>query len=126
MSLSKEDILNSIAKMNVLEIVELTKLMEEKFNISLSNIQQVNQNKNDSEVKEEEEIKKTFSVVINNYGKSKINIIKIVRELTNLGLKEAKDFIESLPKALKEDLPKDEAEEIKEKLEKAGALVELK
>lgn len=124
MSVNKEDILNAISNMNILEIVELTKLMEKKFNISAANLQQTNSQKIDIEKKEEPE-SKTFSVVIKDYGKSKINVIKIVREISNLGLKEAKDFVESLPKSIKENLPKEDAEKLQKQLEESGASVEL-
>lgn len=125
MSISKEDILNAISNMNVLEIVELTKLMEKKFNISTSSLQQIDVQKTDSE-KKDDVAEKTFSVIIKDFGKSKINVIKVVREISNLGLKEAKDFVESLPKAIKENLSKDDAEKLQKQLEESGALIELK
>lgn len=126
MSITKEDIINTISKMNILEIIELTKLMEKTFDISTTQLQtSIVSEDNEIEKKEDAE-KKLFSVIINNYGKSKINAIKVVREITNLGLKEAKDFVEALPKTIKENLSKEEAEKIKEKIDEAGAVAELK
>ena len=98
MALTKEEILDAIASMTVLEVSELIKMMEEKFGVSAA-----------AEV-----------------GSNKIAVIKAVRELTGLGLKEAKDMVEGAPKAVKEGLPKADAEEAKKKLEAAGAKVELK
>ncbi len=126
MSITKEDIINTISKMNVLEIIELTKLMEKTFDITTTQLQTSTlPDDNETEKKEETE-KQLFSVIINDYGKSKINAIKVVREITNLGLKEAKDFVEALPKVIKENLSKEEAKKIKEKIDNAGAVAELK
>ena len=111
MALTKEEILDAIASMTVLEVSELIKMMEEKFGVSAAAAA---------------EEKTEFDVVLAEVGSNKIAVIKAVRELTGLGLKEAKDMVEGAPKAVKEALPKADAEEAKKKLEAAGAKVELK
>lgn len=125
MVLKKEDIINTISKMTVMEVVDLVKEMEKKFDVSASNILMNNnmpQNKKSEEVVEQTE----FNVILENFGSSKISVIKSIRSIINLGLKEAKDFVESAPKTVKEGLNKKESEEIKKKLEDAGAKVSIK
>lgn len=127
MSIKNEEIINSISKMTVLELVDLIKELEKKFNISAS----ANVFKQDTgveSVKQESKIeeKTLFTVIMTGYGDDKINIIKKVRTILNLGLKEAKDFVESLPALIKKDISKSEAEAIKKDLEVSGAKIDLK
>jgi len=125
MDLKKEDIINAISKMNVMEIVDLVKEMEKKFEVSASNMM-MSSNSNTSEKKEEVKEQTEFAVTLENFGKSKISVIKSIRSIINLGLKEAKDFVESAPKLIKEGIDKKESEEIKKKLEDVGAKVSIK
>lgn len=125
MVLKKEDIINTISKMTVMEVVDLVKDMEKKFDVSSSNMLMNNnipQNTKSEEVAEQTE----FSVILENFGSSKISVIKSIRSIINLGLKEAKDFVESAPKTVKEGLNKKESEDIKKKLESAGAKISIK
>ncbi|WP_343183574.1 50S ribosomal protein L7/L12 [Buchnera aphidicola] len=122
MSINKKEILNTISKMSVMEIVELIKSMEEKFKVSATPIIQ---NNTQQEIKKEEE-KSEFDVYIKSIGKNKVSVIRAVRSLTNLGLKEAKDLVESAPTIIKEKVNKEESESLKKALETAGAEVELK
>lgn len=125
MDLKKEDIINAISKMSVMEIVDLVKEMEKKFDISASNMMM---NTGNVVAAEKEEVKEQteFSVTLENFGKSKISVIKSIRSIINLGLKEAKDFVENAPKLVKDGIDKTESEEIKKKLEEAGAKVSIK
>ena len=125
MALTKEEILDAIASMSVLEVSELIKLMEDKFGVSAAAAAVAVAAPAAGAAAPAEE-KTEFDVVLANFGANKVSVIKAVRELTGLGLKEAKDLVESAPKAVKEGLPKAEAEEAKKKLEAAGAKVELK
>lgn len=127
MSIKNEEIINSISKMTVLELVDLIKEIEKKFNISAASAvfkQDVNVDSAKQESKVEE--KTLFTVVMTGYGDDKINIIKKIRTILNLGLKEAKDFVESLPALIKKDISKSEAEAIKKDLEASGAKIDLK
>lgn len=124
MNITKEDIVAAIGKMNILEIVELTKLMEEKFHITASVGTQTTQ----SQVKvtpEENETEKFFDVVLSEFGENKIAVIKAIRTATNLGLKEAKQLVDSVPSVVKKQLPENLAKEMKDLLEKSGASVKL-
>lgn len=125
MALSKEEILDAIASMSVLEVSELIKMMEEKFGVSAAAAAVAVAAPAAGGAAPAEE-KTEFDVVLSEIGSNKVAAIKAVRELTGLGLKEAKELVESAPKAVKEGLPKAEAEEAKKKLEAAGAKVELK
>lgn len=122
MAISKEDILQAISDMSVMDIVELIKSMEEKFGVSAAAAVAVAAPAAAAAVEEKTE----FNVMLMGAGENKINVIKVVRELTGLGLKEAKDLVESAPKAVKEGVAKAQAEEIKKKLADAGAAVEIK
>ena len=124
MSLSKDDILNAIAEMSVMEVVELVSAMEEKFGVSAAAAVAVAPAAGgDAAVVEE---KDEFDVIITSAGEKKVNSIKVVRAITGLGLKEAKDLVDNAPSAVKEGVSKAEAEDLKKQLEEAGASVELK
>lgn len=126
MALTKEEILDAIASMTVLEVSELIKMMEEKFGVSAAAAAVAVAAPVAGGAAAAAEEKTEFDVVLAEVGSNKIAVIKAVRELTGLGLKEAKDMVEGAPKAVKEGLPKADAEEAKKKLEAAGAKVELK
>ena len=126
MALTKEEILDAIASMTVLEVSELIKMMEEKFGVSAAAAAVAVAAPAAGGATAAAEEKTEFDVVLAEVGSNKIAVIKAVRELTGLGLKEAKDMVEGAPKAVKEALPKADAEEAKKKLEAAGAKVELK
>ncbi len=124
---SKEDFVAAIEKMNILELSELTKTLEEKFGVKASvPVAPVAQTTPGREASPEEEEKTSFDVILAEVGEKKIPVIKEIRTITNLGLKESKDFVESAPKPIKEKIEKKEAEEIKKKLEAVGAKVEIK
>jgi len=119
---SKEDVLNAIANLSVMEVVDLIKSMEEKFGVSAAAATvAVAAPAAGKAVVVEEQVE--FKVQLADVGANKINVIKVVRELTGLGLKEAKDLVESAPAVIKEALPKADAEAHKKKLEEAGAKV---
>lgn len=124
MALSKEDILNAIAEMSVMDVVELVSAMEEKFGVSAAAAVAVaGPAAADAPAAEE---KDEFDVVLTAAGDKKVNVIKVVRALTGLGLKEAKEMVDGAPKTIKEAAPKADAEDAKKQLEEAGASVELK
>ncbi len=122
MSLTKEQIIEAIGNMSVLDCAELVKEMEDKFGVSAAPVAVAGAAGGGAAAEEKTE----FDVVLAECGAKKINVIKEVRAITGLGLKEAKEIVESAPKTIKEAATKDEAEEIKKKLEAAGAKVELK
>ncbi len=124
MAVSKDDILETIASMSVMEVVELVEAMEEKFGVSAAAAAVAVAAPADAGASAVEQTE--FDVVMTSFGANKVSVIKAVRSLTGLGLKEAKDLVESAPKAVKEAVSKDEAEEIKKTLEEAGAAIELK
>ncbi|WP_343190340.1 50S ribosomal protein L7/L12 [Buchnera aphidicola (Mollitrichosiphum nigrofasciatum)] len=121
MSLTKEEILESIENMSVKNMVELITDIEKKFNISANS--QINTSNELNNQKEEE--KTEFNVTLKNIGKNKIPVIKIVRSSTNLGLKQAKDLVESAPAIIKEKISKEEAQNLKKSLEEVGAEIEI-
>ena len=125
MALSKEEILDAIASMSVLEVSELIKMMEEKFGVSAAAAAVAVAAPAGGAAAPAEE-KSEFGVVLKEIGANKVQVIKAVRELTGLGLKEAKDLVDGAPKTVKEGLAKAGAEEAQKKLEAAGAKVELK
>ena len=124
MALSKEDVLNAIAEMSVMDIVELISDMEEKFGVTAAVAAAAPVAAAGGAAAAEE--KDEFDVVLASFGDKKVGVIKVVREATGLGLKEAKDLVEGAPAPIKEGASKAEAEELKKKLEEAGATVELK
>ena len=119
-----EKIAEDLSALSVMEAAELSKLLEEKWGVSAAAPVAVAAAGGGEAAAEEEQT--SFTVVLASFGEKKINVIKEIRALTGLGLKEAKDLVESAPANVKEDCSKDEANEIKEKLESAGATVELK
>ena len=123
MAITKEDVIEFISNMTVLELSELVKEFEEKFGVSAQATVVAGGGAVAAEAVEE---KTEFDVVLTSAGEKKINAIKVVREVTGLGLKEAKDAVENAPTVLKEGASKAEAEDIKKKLEEAGASCELK
>lgn len=124
MALSKDDILNAIAEMSVMEVVELVEAMEEKFGVSAAAAVAAAPAAAGGEAAAEE--KSEFDVVMTSFGGNKIAVIKAVRGITGLGLKEAKALVEATPAPVKEGVEKAEAEDVKKQLEEAGAEVELK
>ena len=124
MALTKEDILNAIAEMPVMELVELIEAAEEKFGVDASAAVAVAAGP--AAAAEAAEEKTEFDVILKSAGANKVAAIKAVRSATGLGLKEAKDMVESAPVAVKEGISKDDAEELKKQLEEAGAEVEVK
>ena len=121
-----DKLVEELSKLTVIEAAELSKKLEETWGVSAAAPVAVAAAAAGGDAAEAAEEKDTFDVVLAAYGEKKINVIKEVRAVTSLGLKEAKDLVESAPKAVKEGVGKDEAEEIKAKLEGAGATVELK
>lgn len=124
--MTKDQILEAIENMTVLELSELVKALEEKFGVSAAAPMAVAMPGAAAGAAPEAEEQTEFDVVLTSAGDKKIQVIKVVRELTGLGLKEAKDLVDAAPNAVKEGISKAEAEEIKEKLEEAGASVEIK
>lgn len=126
MALSKDDILNAIADMSVMEVVELVEAMEEKFGVSAAAAVAVAAPAAGGDAGGAAEEQTEFDVVITSAGEKKVNAIKAVRAITGLGLKEAKEMVESAPATVKEGVSKEDAEEAKKQLEEAGATAELK
>jgi len=125
MAVSKEDILEAIANMSVMEVVDLISDMEEKFGVTAAAAVAAAPAAGGGEAAAAEE-KDEFDVVMTSFGANKVAVIKVVRGLTGLGLKEAKEMVEGAPSTVKEAATKDEAEDVKKQLEEAGASVELK
>ncbi len=125
MAVSKEDILETISNMTVLEVVDLISAMEEKFGVSAAAAVAAAPAAGAGEAAVAEE-QTEFDVVMTSFGSNKVGVIKVVRAVTSLGLKEAKDMVEGAPATVKEGISKDEAETVKKQLEEAGATVELK
>jgi len=127
--MTREDIIKAIEEMSVLELSQLVKDLEEKFGVSAAApamAMPMMAMPGAAAAAPAEEKKTEFDVVLVDAGANKINVIKVVREITGLGLKEAKDLVDNPPKPVKEQASKEEAEELKKKLEEAGAKVELK
>lgn len=127
MAISKEEILEAIAGMSVMDVVELVKAMEEKFGVSAAVAAVAaapGAPAGGGEAAEEE--KTEFDVILSGFGANKVAVIKVVRALTSLGLKEAKDLVEGVPAPIKEGVSKEESEDIKKQIEEAGGTVEIK
>ena len=125
-NITKDQVIEFISNMSVLEMSDLVKEMEEKFGVSAAAAAVAAPAAASGDAAAPAEEKTEFDVILTSIGEKKINVIKEVRAITGLGLKEAKEAVESAPKAIKEGVPKEEAEEIKKKLEEAGASVEIK
>ena len=125
MAVSKEDILGAISDMSVMDLVELIEAMEEKFGVTAAAAVAAAPAAAGGEAAAAEE-QTEFDVVLTGFGDKKVGVIKAVREVTGLGLKEAKELVEGAPAPVKEAASKDEAEEIKKKIEEAGGTAELK
>ncbi len=126
MAVSKEDILESIAKMSVMDVVDLVKMMEEKFGVSAAAVAVAAAPAAGGGAAAAAEEQTEFTVVLAKAGENKVGVIKVVREITGLGLKEAKDLVEGAPANVKEGVSKADAETIKKKLLEAGAEVNVK
>jgi large subunit ribosomal protein L7/L12 len=124
MAVSKDDILETIGNMSVIEVVDLIEAMEEKFNVSAASAVAAVAAPAAAAAAEEE--KTEFDVVMTSFGGNKVSVIKVVRAISGLGLKEAKDLVEGAPSTVKEGVAKAEAEDMKKQLEEAGASVEVK
>ena len=123
---STEDLIEQIEGMSVLELANLVKELEEKFGVSAQAMAAPMMVAGGGAGAAEAEEKTAFDVVITSFGEKKINVIKVVRQVTSLGLKEAKDLVDNLPNPVKEGIEKDEADEIAKKFQEAGAEVEIK
>jgi large subunit ribosomal protein L7/L12 len=122
MAISQADILDAVSNMTIMEIVDLISAMEEKFGVSAAAVAVAAPAAAAAVVEEQTE----FDVILTSFGENKVAVIKTVRGITGLGLKEAKDAVEGVPTVLKEGIPKAEAEDIKKQLSEAGATVEIK
>ena len=125
-TMAKEEIIAAVKNMTVLELAELVKALEEEFGVTAAPVAMAAAPVGAGAPAAAEEEKLEFTVILKEIGENKINVIKAVREVTTLGLKEAKDLVESAPKPVKEGVNKDEAAATKKKLEEAGAKVEIK
>ena len=125
---SREEVLEAISKMSVMDLVELISEMEEKFDVSASApaVAAVATTSNGAESSDKEEEQTEFDLILKSFGDNKIAVIKVVRAITGLGLKDAKDIVEGAPATIKEAISKKEVEEMTKQLEDSGAVVELK
>ena len=128
MAATKEDILNAISNMTVMEIVDLVKMMEDKFGVTAAApMAMVAAGGGAAAAAAPAAEEKTeFTVTMTSFGANKVGVIKVIREITGLGLKEAKDLVEGVPSVVKDGVPKADADSIKKKLEEAGAAAEIK
>jgi len=126
MAANKEEILNAISNMTVMEIVDLVKMMEDKFGVTAAAPMAVAAAGGAAAAAPVVEEKTEFTVTMTSFGANKVGVIKVIRELTGLGLKEAKDLVEGVPAVVKDGVPKADADAIKKKLEEAGAAAEIK
>ena len=127
MAASKEDILNAISNMTVMEVVDLVKMMEEKFGVTAAApVAMVAAGGAAAAAAPAAEEQTEFNVTMTSFGANKVGVIKVIREITGLGLKEAKDLVEGVPSAVKEGVSKADADAIKKKLDDAGAAAEIK
>ena len=126
MALSKDDILNAIADMSVMDIVSLIEAMEEKFGVTAAAAVAAAPAAAGGDAGAAAEEQTEFDVILTGAGEKKVNVIKVVRAITGLGLKEAKGLVDNAPSSIKEGAPKAEAEDVKKQLEEAGGSAELK
>lgn len=124
MAVSKEEILNTISNMTVMEVVDLIEAMEEKFGVSAAAVAVAAAAPAAAAAAPAEQTE--FKVILTGFGANKVNVIKVIRAVTGLGLKEAKDMVEAVPATVKEGVSKDEAAKIKKELEEAGGSVDIK
>lgn len=125
MALSKDELIEALSNLTILDVTELVSALEEKWGVSAAAVA-APMMMAVGEAAAPVEVKEDFDVVMSSYGENKVNVIKAVRAITGLGLKEAKDLVEGVPSVVKEAAPKAEAETIKKQLEEAGAKVDLK
>ena len=126
MAATKEDILNAISNMTVMEIVDLVKMMEDKFGVTAAAPVAMAAAGGAAAAAPVVEEQTEFTVTMTSFGANKVGVIKVIREITGLGLKEAKDLVEGVPSMIKDSIPKADADAIKKKLEEAGAAAEIK
>ncbi|MBI2799010.1 MAG: 50S ribosomal protein L7/L12 [Gammaproteobacteria bacterium] len=126
MAVSKEEIVDVLSSMTILEVTELVSKLEEKWGVSAAAVAAAPVMTAAGDAGAAAEVKEDFDVLMTSFGENKVNVIKAIRTITGLGLKEAKDMVEGVPSTVKEAAPKAEAEAIKKQLEDAGAKVELK
>jgi len=126
MAASKEEILDAISNMTVMEIVDLVKMMEDKFGVTAAAPVAMAAVAGAAAAAPVAEEQTEFTVTMTSFGANKVGVIKVIREITGLGLKEAKDLVEGVPSLVKESIPKADADAIKKKLEEAGAAAEIK
>lgn len=126
MAISKEELIDALSQLKVLEVVDLVKALEEKWGVSAAAAVAVAAAPAAGAAAPAAEEKTEFSVTMTSFGANKVGVIKVIREITGLGLKEAKDLVEGVPSQVKDGVPKAEAETIKKKLEEAGAAAEIK
>ena len=127
MAATKEDILNAISNMTVMEVVDLVKMMEDKFGVTAAApVAMVAGGGAAAAAAPAAEEQTEFTVTMTSFGANKVGVIKVIREITGLGLKEAKDLVEGVPSMVKDSIPKADADSIKKKLEEAGAAAEIK
>jgi large subunit ribosomal protein L7/L12 len=126
MAATKEDILNAISNMTVMEIVDLVKMMEDKFGVTAAAPMAMVAAGGAAAAAPVVEEQTEFTVTMTSFGANKVGVIKVIREITGLGLKEAKDLVEAVPSMIKDSIPKADADAIKKKLEEAGAAAEIK
>ena len=127
MAASKEEILDAISNMTVMEIVDLVKMMEDKFGVTAAApVAMAAVGGAAAAAAPAAEEQTEFTVTMTSFGANKVGVIKVIREITGLGLKEAKDLVEGVPSLVKESIPKADADSIKKKLEEAGAAAEIK
>jgi large subunit ribosomal protein L7/L12 len=127
MAATKEEILDAIASMSVMDVVDLVKMMEDKFGVTAAApVAMAAAAPGAAAAAPAAEEQTEFTVTMSSFGANKVSVIKVIREITGLGLKEAKDLVEGVPSTVKESIPKADAEAIKKKLEEAGASAEIK
>jgi large subunit ribosomal protein L7/L12 len=126
MAMSNEELLKELSGKSIVEVVELVKMLEDEWGVSAAAPVAVAAAVSGDAGGEAAEEQTEFNVVMSSFGENKVSVIKAVRTLTGLGLKEAKDLVEGVPATVKEGVPKDEAEDVKKQLEEAGATVEVK
>ncbi|CBL43940.1 50S Ribosomal protein L7/L12 [gamma proteobacterium HdN1] len=124
MALSKDDILNAIAEMSVMDLVELISAIEDKFGVTAAAPVAIAAGPAAAAAPVEEQTE--FNVIMTSFGENKVNVIKVIRAITGLGLKEAKDMVEGVPATVKEGISKKDADDLKKQLEEAGAKVDIK